>query len=260
MRMLDNELLLLRREEQRFLRRKSPFSGLDRFREKVPDGLERVLNRAFRTALGYFLGDGAAVIDKTVPSDEILAEYKEREAAILREMTYESVRRLDKTAARSRSANLAFTAVEGAGLGILGVGLPDIPVFLGMILKTARETALRYGFDRRTPWEDSWFLRLICAGVLGGEEGSALFTEADRLAAALDLRSDEPIAEDLEEMISRTADALSAMVLTAKFVQGTAVVGVLGGAFNMIVLDRVEKACAIGCKKRRLLELSARRR
>lgn len=260
MRVLENELVLVRRAERRILQKKSLFSGLDKLREKVPEGLEKTLNRAFRVALRYFMEDGGKLIDKLIPADEILAEYREKEAAILREMTYESIRQLDKSAARSRSSNLAITAIEGTGLGLLGVGLPDVPVFLGMILKTARETALRYGFEARTLWEESYFLKVICAGIAGGEEGKALFAEADRLAAGLDFRSDDPITEDLDMMIDRTADALSAMLLTAKFVQGTAVVGALGGAFNMMVLGRVEESCAAAYKKRRLLELDARRR
>ena len=256
MNVFEKELLLVRREEQRFFKRKSLFAGLDKLREKIPDGLEKTLNRAFMTALSYFLNDGAAIIDKTIPKDEILKEYSEREDQIRRDRNFEALRQLDKTAARSRGGNLAFTAVEGTGLGLLGVGLPDIPVFLGMILKTARETALRYGFDSRTPFEESCFLRVLCGGILGGEEGRALFKEADKMAAALDMLSDEPVRDDLEEMTARTADALSAMLLTAKFVQGTAVVGALGGAFNLMVLDRVERAFAIQYKKRRLAKLS----
>ena len=96
----------------------------------------------------------------------------------------------------------------------------------------------------------------VCRSVTG--QGKALCAEADKLAASLDFRSDEAIAEDVEAMTGRTADALSAMLLAAKFVQGTAVVGALGGAFNMMVLGRVEKACALAYKKRRLAELSAR--
>lgn len=252
MNVFEKELLLVRRDEQRFLRKKSLFAGLDKLKEKIPDGLEKTLNRAFLTALSYFLGDGAAIVDKTVPKEEILREYAGREEQILRDRNFEALRQLDKTAARSRGGNLVVTAVEGTGLGLLGVGLPDIPVFLGMILKTARETALRYGFDSRTPFEESYFLRVLCGGILGGEEGRALFAEADKMADGLDFLSSDPVREDVEEMTARTADALSGMLLTAKFVQGTAVVGALGGVFNLMVLDRVEKAFALQYKKRRL--------
>ena len=32
-------------------------------------------------------------------------------------------------------------------MGVLGIGLPDIPVFTGMILKNIYETALQYGYS-----------------------------------------------------------------------------------------------------------------
>lgn len=259
MNIFEKELLLVRRDEQRFLRKKSPFAGLDeKLHEKVPPELEKTLEKAFRIGVRYFMEDGAAVIDKALPVEELLAEYREREENLLRRRSYDALRELDKAAARSRGGNLAVTAIEGTGLGLLGVGLPDIPVFLGVLLKTAREAALRYGFDSRTHWEESYFLKVICAGIVGGEEGKTLFAEADRLAASLDFRSSEAIAEDLDEMIGRTADALSATLLVAKFVQGTAVIGAFGGAFNMMLLGRVEKVCSMQYRKRRLLELAAR--
>ncbi|MBQ4050868.1 MAG: EcsC family protein, partial [Oscillospiraceae bacterium] len=192
MNIFEKELLLVRRDEQRFLKKKSLFAGLDKLREKIPDGLERTLNRAFRMALGYFMGDGAALLDRMIAGEEILSEYREREEQILRDRNFEALRQLDKTAARSRGGNLVVTAVEGTGLGLLGVGLPDIPVFLGMILKTARETALRYGFTGRSVFEESYFLRVLCGGILGGEEGKALFAEADKMADGLDLLSSDP--------------------------------------------------------------------
>ena len=112
MNIFEKELLLVRLDERRFLQKGSPFGRLDeKLRKKVPDGLEKALNKAFRLTLKYFIEGGGKLIDKTLPADEILCEYREREAAILRERTYEALRQLDKSAARSRGGNLAVTAV-----------------------------------------------------------------------------------------------------------------------------------------------------
>lgn len=38
-----------------------------------------------------------------------------------------------------------ISGVEGVGLGLLGIGLPDIPLFTAVILKSVYEIALSYG-------------------------------------------------------------------------------------------------------------------
>lgn len=55
---------------------------------------------------------------------------------------------IEKTSKKSKGAgtkNLLLSGVSGVGMGVLGIGLPDIPVFTGMILKSIYETALHYG-------------------------------------------------------------------------------------------------------------------
>ena len=54
---------------------------------------------------------------------------------------------MHKSAKQSDLLNLAVTTVEGIGLGAVGVGMPDIVLFLGILLKGVYETALNYGFD-----------------------------------------------------------------------------------------------------------------
>lgn len=252
----DKELLLLRRQRRRLLDRKEllgSFSG--KVQGKIPDKLENTVQRAFFAALNYFLDSGAEVIGKALPTQQLLAEYREKEALLRERQDFSALRALDKTAVRSRSGNLALTAVEGAGLGLMGIGLPDIPLFLGMLLKSVRETALRYGYPGEGPWEQCYLLRVICGSLAGGSEGEAFWQQADRMAAAMDHRSGEPVVADLEEMTARTANLLAATLLAAKFIQDIAVVGAAGGAFNLMVLHRVERGAAVMYKKRRLERL-----
>ena len=51
------------------------------------------------------------------------------------------MRTFKKGAAASSRKNLLLSTAEGVGLGVLGIGLPDIP-FTGMILKSIYEVAL----------------------------------------------------------------------------------------------------------------------
>ena len=39
-------------------------------------------------------------------------------------------------------------------MGALGVGIPDIPVFTGVILKSIYEVAMSYGFEYESDFED----------------------------------------------------------------------------------------------------------
>jgi len=43
--------------------------------------------------------------------------------------------------------NTSITVLEGGGLGLLGIGLPDIPLFIAVIMRTIYEVALSYGYD-----------------------------------------------------------------------------------------------------------------
>ena len=52
---------------------------------------------------------------------------------------------------------MLISGVAGVGMGVAGVGIPDIPVFTSMVLKSIYEIALNYGFDYDTK-EDLFFL------------------------------------------------------------------------------------------------------
>lgn len=57
----------------------------------------------------------------------------------------------------------------GIGLGVLGIGLPDIPLFTGMVLKSIYETAISYGFPYDTEEEQCYILKLISTALSRGD-------------------------------------------------------------------------------------------
>ncbi|QRV21485.1 EcsC family protein [Lacrimispora saccharolytica] len=70
------------------------------------------------------------------------------------------MKRLDQHSKQSRLINSSISVIEGGVLGAFGIGLPDIPLFLALVLKSVYEIALSYGnlfnllkivilFDRR---------------------------------------------------------------------------------------------------------------
>ena len=54
-------------------------------------------------------------------------------------------------------------------MGVLGIGLPDIPVFTGMILKNIYETALHYGYSYESR-EEKYFILLLIQGAISYAE------------------------------------------------------------------------------------------
>lgn len=58
----------------------------------------------------------------------------------------------------------------GLGLGVLGIGLPDIALFTGLMLKSVYETALSFGFEYDSEEEKKFILRLIAGAMAYGEE------------------------------------------------------------------------------------------
>ena len=55
------------------------------------------------------------------------------------EQNSKSLRSFSKKARDTGTKNLLLSGVAGIGLGVLGLGLPDIPVFTGLILKNIYE-------------------------------------------------------------------------------------------------------------------------
>ena len=62
-----------------------------------------------------------------------------------------SLRSFSKKARDTGTKNLLLSGVSGIGMGVLGIGLPDIPVFTGMILRIfmrllcSMDTAMKAG-------------------------------------------------------------------------------------------------------------------
>lgn len=76
-----------------------------------------------------------------------------------------SLRSFSKKARDTGTKNLLLSGVSGIGMGVLGIGLPDIPVFTGMILKNIYETALQYGYSYESR-EEKYFILLLIRGAV----------------------------------------------------------------------------------------------
>ena len=152
----------------------------------------------------------------------------------------------------ANAKNLLLSTVEGVGLGALGIGLPDIVLFVGMLLKGIYETALRYGFPYEDPAEQMWILRMMETALTKGP----LWTEKNQGVDAFLYQGlmEEPTKEALSQQIQATAQTFAMDMLVLKFIQGLPLVGALGGAANPVYYRRVLNYVQLKYHKRYLYQ------
>lgn len=222
---------------------------LDRF---IPEKLNGTLDAAFSKAFALIFEKGTSVIEKTYNKEQKQANYMVDAYATEIKADKKSVRQFTKRAKATKTANMMITGVEGIGLGLVGAGLPDIPLFVAMLLKSVYEVALSYGYDYESDGEKTFILRVIEVAMYDDEE----FLEANEVLNQL---IDDIVAEgdslngfeiDKEAQIEKTAKALSKEMLYTKFLQGQMIIGIAGGIFNPIYINRITDYAVLKYRRR----------
>lgn len=245
----EKEWNKLLKKEQKFLQtlQKEQASVLQqKIAQKIPQKLEDTLKAAFRKAFYMMFEKGNGWIEKTI-SDDLALEYQVNAFRMQQAPTKQSWKKLKKSSQKKGSMNVMLTTVEGVALGTLGIGLPDIPIFMGMLLKGLYETAISYGFDYQTEEEQVFLLWLIC-GALGAYDVQKETNEA------LDtwIMTGNVPPYDKKAEIEKAADAMAVGMLTLKFIQGLPIVGALGGAMNPVIYRKIQKYATYKYQKRYL--------
>lgn len=252
---IEKELLKIEREEQKLIQYAGKYetapawkAGLeDRIPEKVMHGLQK----AFAKAFGLVFEKGAVIIEKTYDKDSLVKEFRINDYAMDVKGGRKEIGRIRSGAAGSNAFNTAVTAVEGIGLGALGIGLPDIVIWVGVLLRGVYETALKYGFDYETPEEKIFILKLLETSMAVGEDWKILDSENNGyIDGNRRLVADE---RELKQQIEKTADAFATEMLVTKFIQGLPIVGILGGAANPVYYRKIMRYVQLKYRKRYLL-------
>lgn len=251
---LERELLRVKRKEARLLEKQpAELKARRMIYEKVPPKVRGLLEAAFEKAFWLVFEKGTGVIEKTFDREETELEFEAVDYIVSRRPVKQAVRQVEKRAKKDDVLNTAAAAVCGAGMGLLGLGLPDIPLTVGMLLKGIYEIALGYGVDYGSERERIYILRLMRAALSAGEDRQRWNKELDELEAGGDT------GRSIGEEITITSKALADALLVEKFVQGLPVVGVVGGAVNFGVYRKT--AAWAGVKyKRRYLEKKVERK
>ena len=238
---LKKELTKARISETDFLirRKKQKQSYIDSKIEKyVPEGLAGTLEAAFTKAFEIVFRDGTGIIKKTYgrgssDNDDIVM-LRNRARAILAKDT-------------------VITASEGTGLGLAGIGLPDIPVFTAVLLRNIYQLAECYGFDYESKTEQVFILKLIETGLSYGESAEKLNDELNALMEQID-NEDYTYYGLISQQIKAASEAVSKEVLYMKFIQTIPVVGAAGGISNLTCLNKVGRFAELKYRKRFIMK------
>lgn len=247
----EKEWTALEKKEARYLMRrreeKTSSALQQKLEEKIPEKLEETLNTAFIKAFDLVFEKGTGLIEKTYNKDQQKTDYQVREYAAGLKESRKTVKAFGRQSQGTRMKNLMISGVEGVGLGLLGIGLPDIPLFTAVILKSVYEIALSYGFEYESEKEQWFILKMIETALKKGEE---LERNNSLLNAWIDQNGIGETVKGRKEQSKETAAALAEALLYMKFLQGIPVVGVVGGAADTVYLKKITDYAELKYKRR----------
>ena len=250
----EKEVLKLLRDESDFRRKfsskKEP--AINRLlSNKIPSGLQSKVDKAFAKAFGLVFKKGTFIIEKSYKREVIEKRFQIARSTAIRFADRQALRNFSKRARVVRNVNALISGFVGFVLGILGIGIPDIAIFTSVLLKNIYEIALHFGIDYNNEQEQAFILRLIHAAVAQGED----FTAADKLLDERMADGDFLCEDDRESLIANAAKALSDRLLYMKFLQTIPVVGVVGGIYDAVFMERIGCYAELKYRKRLLADL-----
>lgn len=216
--------------------------------EMVPEKLQSTLDKGFSKAFTLIFEKGTAIIEKTYNKEKLLAKHMTNEFMLKQKTDRRNLKASLRETKGTGRKNVLISGVAGVGMGALGVGIPDIPVFVSMLLKNIYEISQRYGFDHETE-EEQYFILMIIKGALShGEE----LMEVDGRINQYIREGRLPEDYSRKTLIEETSKTMSGELLYMKFLQGIPVVGAVGGAYDAIYMDKVSRYAQLKYRRRYL--------
>lgn len=249
----DQQLEKLCQKEDRLFadceREDQPSRGLAaKIEARIPPKLADTMDAAFYKAFQVLFEKGTGLLRRTI------AEKKLRAGRFIREYYLREDPNVRRVNAFHRSASLGgvlatvLATVEGCVLGLFGLGLPDIPILMSLLLRTVYQTALRYGFRYDSQRERYFILLVLSAALAKGSERKEYSLKADQVGRTIDQGKLRNVY--LDEQMRQTARSLARSMMVAKFIQGTTLVGVVGGLSNFSASRRVARMANLKYQRR----------
>lgn len=246
---LEKEWIKLQKQEQIYMQRRTEKkdSRLNQLLEKkVPENLQKTLDTAFSKAFYLIFEKGTGVIEKTYKKEELEKTYQINEFAAQIRNNRKSLKAFSKKASGAGNLNMLISGVSGIGLGVLGIGIPDIVLFTGLMLKSIYEIALNFGFDYEKEEEKQFILLLIRGAISYGDELHEVNDELNYFMETGHFTRSKVLGDSINE----AAGGLSKELLYMKFLQGIPVVGAAGGAYDVIYMKQVVKYAEMKYRRR----------
>lgn len=250
---LQKELDRLGRAERRFLKKqmdREP-TRLDLLLEdKVPPKLEATLDAAFSKAFHLIFSKGSSIISKTFSTDKLISEFQTANADLTIQGSGRQMRTFKRRASATGTAHTLISTVTGAALGFVGGTIPDIVLFITLLLRNIYQISMKYGYAFDTDEEKKFILRVIAAAV---QDGDAMI-QADKAINYLIKAGISTDDSTVDDRITDAAVALGHALLLMKFLQKIPVVGVVGGASDFIYMERISDYAVLKYQRRFLTD------
>lgn len=249
---IEKELRAVEKQEkklQKAAQKTKPSPLKTTLENKIPQKVYFGLESTFFKGFSMVFSQGRGIIEKTYKKEEIQNNHAIRDYAVQLKGGRKELKQIHKSAKRSDSLNVVVTTAEGIALGALGIGMPDIVLFLSTLLRGIYETALNYGYDYEVRTEQYLILKMMAAALTYGDNWAPANEEVDALMQMQELAVTE---EELNTQLRETASVFAMDMLLIKFIQGLPVVGILGGVANPVYYNRVVKYVQLKYRKRYL--------
>ena len=218
---IDRELMRISRAEEKL--RSNAFKDDSKWKalleSKVPEKVLVNLQAVFKKAFEIIFDKGTGLIEKTYKKEELEKGFLVRDYALDLEMRQKDLFMLNASAEMSGLVSLAASAVEGIGLGALGM-------------------------------EEKYFILTVLEGsLLKKEAWDTCSSLVDEMMVSLPT----PAVEELQSQIRHTSDAFAFDMLLTKFIQGIPLVGIVGGLSNPLYYRKILSYVKLKYKKRYIL-------
>lgn len=238
----------LEKKEQKLLYRKPLSEPLQqKVRERIPDKAMQTLESAFQTSFSIVFKKGSKWIEKVIKLEDqqAIGAYLKKE--FQQEESRTHFKAFDQRIRSTKLHHVLWTQTKSGVLGLLGIGIPDIPLYLASLLASVYTIGATYGFHIKEEQEKAYVLLLLCA-VCDEEE------HKQRWKTELNDFTERGSHFTLQELIPYVAHALAYRELQAKFLQGIPLIGVVGAVMSSTLQANIISFAHVSYKKRLLKE------